>query len=96
MLPPGLLPGFRANVGACVINRAGLVFAATRLDDPGRSWQMPQGGIDEGETPLDAAIREVRHTARMPGAGGTPPARLGTRLMGVCNSSAPALLVARA
>eukprot|EP00775_Hariotina_reticulata_P009575 gene9575-9737_t len=41
------------------VNNEGLVFAATRTDDPGKSWQMPQGGIDPGETPLQAAVREL-------------------------------------
>lgn len=56
-LPPEL-QGFRPNVGMCVFHpQTHQVFAATRLDDPGKSWQMPQGGIDEGEAPQDAALR---------------------------------------
>jgi hypothetical protein len=39
------------------VNKQGLVFAATRVDDPAKSWQMPQGGIDPGEDPLTAAVR---------------------------------------
>lgn len=35
------------------------VFSASRLDIP-NAWQMPQGGIDEGEDPINAAIRELR------------------------------------
>ncbi len=40
-----------------LIDRAGLVFAGCRID--GMGWQMPQGGIDKGETPRDAALREL-------------------------------------
>jgi putative (di)nucleoside polyphosphate hydrolase len=58
VLPPELSE-FRPNVGVCLVNDEGLVFAATRVDDPGRSWQMPQGGIDAGEAPLQAALREL-------------------------------------
>ncbi len=37
----------------------GLVFAARRVDDPKGTWQMPQGGIDAGEQPFEAALREL-------------------------------------
>jgi putative (di)nucleoside polyphosphate hydrolase len=40
-------------------NAQGLVFVGERLDSPG-AWQMPQGGIDAGETPEQAALRELR------------------------------------
>lgn len=50
---------YRPCVGLVVANRAGLVFAGRRRDTPGDSWQMPQGGIDDGETPRDAALREL-------------------------------------
>jgi putative (di)nucleoside polyphosphate hydrolase len=39
-------------------NAQGLVFAGERIDTPG-AWQMPQGGIDPGESPQDAALREL-------------------------------------
>lgn len=42
-----------------LINPAGLVFAGQRIDNPTPAWQMPQGGIDAGETPRDAALREL-------------------------------------
>ncbi|XP_004288493.1 PREDICTED: nudix hydrolase 26, chloroplastic-like [Fragaria vesca subsp. vesca] len=51
--------GYRRNVGICLINDSKKIFAASRLDIPD-SWQMPQGGIDEGEDPRAAAIRELR------------------------------------
>ncbi|XP_015876538.3 nudix hydrolase 26, chloroplastic [Ziziphus jujuba] len=51
--------GYRRNVGVCLINDSKKIFAASRLDIPS-AWQMPQGGIDEGEDPRTAAIRELR------------------------------------
>jgi len=49
---------FRAGVGLLVINDEGLVLALERTELPG-SWQAPQGGLREGETPLKAAQREL-------------------------------------
>jgi len=45
-----------------LLNRAGLVFVARRIDmiDAARPWQMPQGGIDKGETARQAALRELK------------------------------------
>ncbi|KAL3680495.1 hypothetical protein R1sor_023451 [Riccia sorocarpa] len=51
--------GYRPNVGVCLINARDEVWVGSRLDVPG-SWQMPQGGVDEGEDPQQAAIRELR------------------------------------
>nr|1F3Y_A Chain A, DIADENOSINE 5',5'''-P1,P4-TETRAPHOSPHATE HYDROLASE [Lupinus angustifolius]1JKN_A Chain A, diadenosine 5',5'''-P1,P4-tetraphosphate hydrolase [Lupinus angustifolius] len=51
--------GYRRNVGICLMNNDKKIFAASRLDIPD-AWQMPQGGIDEGEDPRNAAIRELR------------------------------------
>ena len=42
-----------------LINREGLIFAGQRLDSESPAWQMPQGGIDEGEKPRKAALREL-------------------------------------
>ncbi|KAI3987327.1 hypothetical protein MKX01_003077 [Papaver californicum] len=50
--------GYRRNVGICLVNSSNEVFSASRLDIPS-AWQMPQGGIDEGEDPRAAAIREL-------------------------------------
>ncbi len=58
MTPEPTTPPYRPCVGIVLANAAGLVFAGERLDMPG-AWQMPQGGIDEGETPLAAALREL-------------------------------------
>lgn len=50
---------YRDGVGIMLLNREGRIFAGRRGDMPGDSWQMPQGGIDPGEDPRDAAIREL-------------------------------------
>lgn len=55
---PGGLP-YRPCVGVMLVNREGLVFAGQRKDSPVPAWQMPQGGIDEGEKPREAAYREL-------------------------------------
>lgn len=49
---------YRPCVGIVLINRDGLIFAGERLDTPG-AWQMPQGGVDPGESPRQAALREL-------------------------------------
>jgi putative (di)nucleoside polyphosphate hydrolase len=58
---------YRPCVGAVLINREGLVFIGRRRNKnlvehvaPGHEWQMPQGGIDDGETPYEACLRELR------------------------------------
>jgi len=50
---------YRPCAGVMLINPGGLVFAGQRLDSPSAAWQMPQGGIDADESPLQAAIREL-------------------------------------
>ena len=55
-------PAYRLNVGAVLFNPAGRVFIGRRADlDEGAAavWQMPQGGIDEGEDPRTAVLREL-------------------------------------
>ena len=53
-------PGaYRPCAGAMIVNPAGRVFVGQRMDSVVEAWQMPQGGIDAGEDPLTAAIREV-------------------------------------
>ena len=65
MTEPSELP-YRPNVGIMVLNRDGLVWAGRRIiEDRGEMtgaqqlWQMPQGGIDKGEDPYPAALREL-------------------------------------
>ncbi|WP_054008159.1 RNA pyrophosphohydrolase [Cypionkella psychrotolerans] len=55
---PESLP-YRPCVGVVLINAEGLIFAGQRLDNPVPAWQMPQGGIDDGEKPRAAALREL-------------------------------------
>ena len=50
---------YRPNVGVILVNRDGRVFVAARIDNPADAWQMPQGGIDKGEDPAVAALREL-------------------------------------
>lgn len=58
MIDPQLLP-YRPGVGVMLVNRAGLVFVGQRFDSSVEAWQMPQGGIDPGEEPWPAALREL-------------------------------------
>ena len=51
---------YRPCVGIMLINAQGLIFAAQRIDSPTPAWQMPQGGIDPGENPGVAALRELQ------------------------------------
>ena len=53
-----LLP-YRRGVGAVLFNKDGLVFAGRRIGIHSDAWQMPQGGIDEGEMPEQAVMREL-------------------------------------
>lgn len=50
---------FRPCAGVMLLNRDGMVFVGQRLDSTLEAWQMPQGGIDPGEDPLEAAYREL-------------------------------------
>jgi putative (di)nucleoside polyphosphate hydrolase len=50
---------YRPNVGVMLLSRDGRIFVAKRNDFPGEAWQMPQGGIDGGEEPRQAALREL-------------------------------------
>lgn len=52
--------GYRRGVGIMLLNRQGKVFVARRIDMKSSAWQMPQGGIDAGERPRVAAMRELR------------------------------------
>jgi len=50
---------YRPAAGMVVLNREGLVFVGKRIDQTQEAWQMPQGGIDDGEDPKTAALREL-------------------------------------
>ena len=50
----------RKGVGIVLLNDENKVFVAKRIDNPKNFWQMPQGGIDEGENYYEAAIRELK------------------------------------
>lgn len=51
---------FRPGVGMMIINKENKIFVGKRLNTKDNAWQMPQGGIDLGETPSVAAIREMK------------------------------------
>jgi len=51
--------GYRPAVGVMLINPARKVWVGQRLDNSLEAWQMPQGGLDEGEAPLEGAFREL-------------------------------------
>ena len=50
---------YRPCVGVMLANRDGHVFVGQRIDNDTAAWQMPQGGVDPGEDPRDAALREL-------------------------------------
>ncbi|WP_294230070.1 RNA pyrophosphohydrolase [uncultured Shimia sp.] len=50
---------YRKNVGVMLVNAEGGVFVGQRVDSKEPAWQMPQGGIDKGEKPRAAALREL-------------------------------------
>ncbi|GJE78822.1 RNA pyrophosphohydrolase [Methylorubrum thiocyanatum] len=72
-LPEGSALPYRPCVGVALFNRDGQVFIGRRKREAGpehvegdRAWQMPQGGIDEGEEPLAAALRELHEETNVP------------------------------
>lgn len=50
---------YRPCAGVMLINAEGMVFVGQRKDNFSEAWQMPQGGVDKGEAPRDAALREL-------------------------------------
>ncbi len=56
--PPGPR-AYRDGVGMMLLNAHDQAFVARRRDMPSEHWQMPQGGIDPGESPTEAALREL-------------------------------------
>ena len=57
---------YRPCVGIMLINAQGLIFGAQRIDSDSPAWQMPQGGIDPGENPGLAALRELEEEISVP------------------------------
>lgn len=62
---PSGLP-YRPGAGVVLVNPRGLIFGGRRIDNPTDAWQMPQGGIDEGESPREAALREMGEEIGLP------------------------------
>jgi putative (di)nucleoside polyphosphate hydrolase len=50
---------YRRGAGIMLVNRDGKVFVAARNDNPQDAWQMPQGGLDDGEEPWAGILREL-------------------------------------
>lgn len=59
LIDPSALP-YRPCVGIMLLNAQGQVFVGRRIDRSTEAWQMPQGGIDDGEEPAHAVFRELR------------------------------------
>ncbi len=55
----------RTGVGIIVLNKENKVFVAKRIDNPKNFWQMPQGGVNDGENFLNAALRELEEETGM-------------------------------
>ncbi|WP_101067630.1 RNA pyrophosphohydrolase [Roseovarius salinarum] len=57
---------YRPCVGVMLANEDGRVFVGQRIDNDAPAWQMPQGGVDAGESPRDAALRELWEETGVP------------------------------
>jgi len=79
----------RSGVGIIVLNKDNKVFVAKRIDNPKNFWQMPQGGVDEGEDFLKAAYRELEEETSIKNVdlikelGGMITYELPERLLGI-------------
>ena len=79
----------RSGVGIIVLNKENKVFVAKRIDNPKNFWQMPQGGVDEGENFLNAAYREleeetsIKNVELIKELDGTITYELPDRLLGI-------------
>jgi putative (di)nucleoside polyphosphate hydrolase len=65
MNDPHSLP-YRPAVGVMLLNREGKVFVGQRMDSTLEAWQMPQGGLDEGEDAEQGAFRELEEETGIP------------------------------
>jgi len=57
---------YRPCVGVMILNSDGLIWSGRRIDNKSDAWQMPQGGIDDGEAPRAAALRELEEETSIP------------------------------
>ena len=57
---------YRRGVGVMLLNRDGKVFIGARIDNTDEAWQMPQGGLDDGEEPWACALRELEEETGIP------------------------------
>ena len=79
----------RSGVGIVVLNKSNKVFVAQRIDNPKNFWQMPQGGVDDGEDFLKAAYRElyeetsIKNVELIKELNGTITYELPDRLLGI-------------
>ena len=79
----------RSGVGIVLLNKQNKVFVAKRIDNPKNFWQMPQGGVDDGEDFLKAAFRELEEETSIKSVelikelDGTTTYNLPDRLLGI-------------
>ena len=79
----------RNGVGIVVLNKQNKIFVARRIDNPKGFWQMPQGGVDNGESFLTAAYREleeetsIRNVELIQEIDGTTTYELPKHLLGI-------------
>jgi putative (di)nucleoside polyphosphate hydrolase len=57
---------YRRGVGVMLVNSERKVWVGSRIDNRADAWQMPQGGIDEGERPWETALRELEEETGIP------------------------------
>ena len=57
---------YRRGVGVMLLNADKQVWVGRRIDNTDEAWQMPQGGIDEGEQPWETALRELEEETGIP------------------------------